>query len=213
MPRQDQRDLPTSPSTGGPQAQRDRGQHGSRSCRGQETTSAIPIVMFAASDPVGAGFVANLGRPGGRVTGLTRMSSELGVKRLQLQWNWRRGTVCQRCSSFARMDWAPDRTIEVPLARMHRVFLWVVPGDPQPGREPNRGQALVRREALKRTACLVAPSHSKASTDEKNGSTFVATRSPIRLLWSPSYSSKRCEIPALLNASVKSRFAANSPTI
>src|SRR5262249_50450897 len=47
-------------------------------------TSTIPIVMFAASDPVGAGFVANLGRPGGQVTGLTLMSTELGGKRLQL---------------------------------------------------------------------------------------------------------------------------------
>jgi putative ABC transport system substrate-binding protein len=50
----------------------------------KKQTATIPIVMFAASDPVGTGLVASLGRPGGNVTGLTLMSPELGGKRLQL---------------------------------------------------------------------------------------------------------------------------------
>jgi putative ABC transport system substrate-binding protein len=47
-------------------------------------TSTIPIVGAALFDPVEAGFVTTLARPGGNITGLSLMSSELEQKRLQL---------------------------------------------------------------------------------------------------------------------------------
>ncbi len=47
-------------------------------------TSAIPIVMLAPSDPVGSGYVANLARPGGNVTGNSMTSTDLAAKDLQL---------------------------------------------------------------------------------------------------------------------------------
>ena len=47
-------------------------------------TPSIPIVMAAAADPVAFGFVPNLSRPGGNVTGLTELSVDLSGKRLQL---------------------------------------------------------------------------------------------------------------------------------
>jgi len=47
-------------------------------------TQAIPIVMANSIDPVGTGFVASLARPGGNITGLTNISSELSGKRLEL---------------------------------------------------------------------------------------------------------------------------------
>jgi putative tryptophan/tyrosine transport system substrate-binding protein len=47
-------------------------------------TKTIPIVMAASSDPVGAGLVASLARPGGNVTGLSLVSTDTGAKRLQL---------------------------------------------------------------------------------------------------------------------------------
>ena len=50
----------------------------------QRATSTIPIVMALVADPVGSGLVASLGHPGGNVTGLSLMTTELGVKRLQL---------------------------------------------------------------------------------------------------------------------------------
>ena len=50
----------------------------------RQATQTIPIVMPAASDPVGAGFVASLARPGGNITGLTAYSPELNGKRLEL---------------------------------------------------------------------------------------------------------------------------------
>jgi putative tryptophan/tyrosine transport system substrate-binding protein len=51
----------------------------------KNATKTIPIVMLGAgSDPVEAGLVESLARPGGNVTGLTLLSRELGGKRLEL---------------------------------------------------------------------------------------------------------------------------------
>jgi putative ABC transport system substrate-binding protein len=51
----------------------------------KNATKTIPIVMTGAgTDPVEAGFIDSLARPGGNVTGLTNLSSELGEKRLEL---------------------------------------------------------------------------------------------------------------------------------
>jgi putative ABC transport system substrate-binding protein len=50
----------------------------------KRATSTIPIVFSGVADAVGAGLIANLGRPGGNITGLTTTSAELGGKRLEL---------------------------------------------------------------------------------------------------------------------------------
>jgi putative ABC transport system substrate-binding protein len=47
-------------------------------------TRSIPIVFTAGIDPVTAGFVASLNKPGGNVTGVALFVSELGSKRLEL---------------------------------------------------------------------------------------------------------------------------------
>jgi len=48
------------------------------------TTRTIPIVMAIVSDPVAAGLVDNLARPGGNATGFSIVAPELGTKRLEL---------------------------------------------------------------------------------------------------------------------------------
>jgi len=47
-------------------------------------TSAIPIVLLFAGDPVAAGLVGSLNRPGGNVTGISFIIAELGTKKLGL---------------------------------------------------------------------------------------------------------------------------------
>jgi len=60
--------------TGGPQA----------TVAAKQTTTMTPIVMAFDYDPVGAGLVASLARPGGNVTGLSGINTELSGKRLDL---------------------------------------------------------------------------------------------------------------------------------
>jgi putative ABC transport system substrate-binding protein len=51
----------------------------------RQATSTIPIVMGGlAASPVELGFVASLARPGGNITGMTLMTTQLGGKRLEL---------------------------------------------------------------------------------------------------------------------------------
>ncbi|HEU4343765.1 MAG TPA: ABC transporter substrate-binding protein [Candidatus Binatia bacterium] len=50
----------------------------------KDATKTIPIVMPASPDPVGAGFVGSLARPGGNVTGLSLVAPDLSGKRLEL---------------------------------------------------------------------------------------------------------------------------------
>jgi putative ABC transport system substrate-binding protein len=50
----------------------------------RQATSTIPIVFAVANDPIGAGFVSSLARPGGNITGLSLQTRDLAAKRLEL---------------------------------------------------------------------------------------------------------------------------------
>jgi len=50
----------------------------------KNTTTTVPIVMVNARDPVGTGLVASLARPGGNITGLSGLATDLSGKRLEL---------------------------------------------------------------------------------------------------------------------------------
>ena len=56
-------------------------------------TSTIPIVMVSVGDPVGAGLVARLARPGGNVTGVSNVSLDMIGKQLQLLTELRPGVI------------------------------------------------------------------------------------------------------------------------
>ena len=50
----------------------------------KQATSLIPIVFAASGDPIGAGLVASLSRPGGNITGLSQQQTDTAGKRLEL---------------------------------------------------------------------------------------------------------------------------------
>jgi putative tryptophan/tyrosine transport system substrate-binding protein len=50
----------------------------------RKATTTIPIVMASSADPVGAGLVASLAKPGGNVTGVSSLAVELNTKRLEI---------------------------------------------------------------------------------------------------------------------------------
>jgi putative ABC transport system substrate-binding protein len=50
----------------------------------KQATSTIPVVLAIANDPVGAGLVESLSRPGGNITGLSLQTPDLAGKRLEL---------------------------------------------------------------------------------------------------------------------------------
>jgi len=50
----------------------------------KQATTSIPIVMTNAADPVGAGLIASLARPGGNGTGLASLAPDLMTKRLEI---------------------------------------------------------------------------------------------------------------------------------
>src|SRR5262245_9889205 len=68
----------------------------------KQATTAIPIVMIAIGDPVRAGFVASLARPGGNITGNVVLGPDTGTKRLQL--------LKEAISTISRVAflWNPD---------------------------------------------------------------------------------------------------------
>jgi len=49
-----------------------------------QATATTPIVMVAVPDPVGEGFATSLSRPGGNITGLTNIVTEISIKHLEL---------------------------------------------------------------------------------------------------------------------------------
>ena len=50
----------------------------------RQATKTIPIVFSNHADPIGSGHVASLPRPGGNITGLSEMASELDAKQLEM---------------------------------------------------------------------------------------------------------------------------------
>ncbi len=85
----------------------------------KQATTTIPIVIGAAGgDPVAAGLVASLARPGGNITGLSFVGTELSPKRLELL----KETIPRL--SRAAVIWHPPsaRNDEIERERLHREF-------------------------------------------------------------------------------------------
>ena len=68
----------------------------------RQRTNTIPIVMVSTADPLRAGFITSLARPGGNVTGLTNQLGDLGGKAFQILKELRPGL------SRIALFWNPD---------------------------------------------------------------------------------------------------------
>jgi putative ABC transport system substrate-binding protein len=74
----------------------------------KQATKTIPIVIVSQEDPVAAGHIDSLARPGGNITGLTRFTRELSGKRLELLTD-----VVPKISRVAAL-WDPNSQISTP---------------------------------------------------------------------------------------------------
>ena len=54
----------------------------------KRATDKIPVVFAASADPISSGVVTSFAYPGGNVTGLSLMASDLSAKRLELIVPW-----------------------------------------------------------------------------------------------------------------------------
>lgn len=71
----------------------------------KKVTSVIPIVFYTGTDPISAGLVASLARPGGNVTGLSNEETDLAGKRIELLREVVPGL--RRLGILANLDFAP----------------------------------------------------------------------------------------------------------
>jgi len=83
-------------------------------------TTSIPIVFSMGGDPVQAGLVASLNRPGGNITGISSMNRELSSKRLGLLHE-----LMPKAERFAVL------VINTSFRELLRLWLPVLKGGPQ----------------------------------------------------------------------------------
>src|SRR6266545_6679019 len=90
----------------------------------KQATKTIPIVMLTTSDPIATGLIDSLARPGGNITGLTRLTRDLDGKRLELlaeavPGTSRVGVLFQADSTSGRIHFkeyeAAARALKIPL--------------------------------------------------------------------------------------------------
>jgi ABC-type uncharacterized transport system substrate-binding protein len=91
----------------------------------QRETRTIPIVFVTVSDPVGAGFVASLSRPGGNLTGFMLQDASMGGKLLQLLTEIAPGV--KRVAIMFHPDSAYVRSYYLPSFEAAAQFLKVKP--------------------------------------------------------------------------------------
>jgi putative ABC transport system substrate-binding protein len=77
----------------------------------KNATSEIPVVFFGAGDPIAAGLVASLARPGGNITGVSVLTTELGTRWIELVKE-----AAPRVSRVAVL-WVPENPTHAPLLK------------------------------------------------------------------------------------------------
>jgi len=111
----------------------------------KRATNQIPIVMTLSADPIGSGLVANLAHPGGNLTGMSALASDLASKRVELLKellpNARRVAVLWNPSNQSKITEWKDTQIAA-----QSVGLTLLPFDAQTVAELDRAFAAIKRE-------------------------------------------------------------------
>jgi putative tryptophan/tyrosine transport system substrate-binding protein len=86
----------------------------------KKVSKTIPIIFVITQDPVAAGYVDSLARPGGNITGLTRLTRDLSEKRLELLKEAvpsisRVGVIWSGAGNGFKRYEAAARTLQIPL--------------------------------------------------------------------------------------------------
>jgi len=87
----------------------------------KETTSSIPIVFVVHADPVGTGQVASLAKPGGNITGLAMLQTEINSKGLELLISTVPGT------KRVAVLWSPDNPSHTPGLKTAKALGLTIP--------------------------------------------------------------------------------------
>jgi len=144
----------------------------------KSATSTIPIVAVVSDDPVQSGLVASLARPGGNVTGLTFLLSDLAAKRLEM--------LRQIAPKTARVGilWNPDHAdpdfretqAAAPKLGVHIVSLEV--------RRPDEFEAAFKTALRERIDALIIVSSRLMQRERQRILEFAAThRLPLATGW------------------------------
>jgi putative ABC transport system substrate-binding protein len=140
----------------------------------KSATASIPIVFANGSDPVQFGLVASFNRPGGNVTGVTFINSQLGPKRIQLLRLLNPKTAVVAVLVNPKNANAADAKTFVAAGRSIGVEVVIV----EASTEPQIGEAFKRAVELRADALLV---HVDALFNDVGESVIVATAAQHRL--------------------------------
>jgi ABC-type uncharacterized transport system substrate-binding protein len=142
----------------------------------KRATSQIPIVMTLAADPVGSGLVPTLAHPGGNVTGMSALASDLAGKRVELLKE-----LCPQAKRVALL-WNPSNQSKVTEWKdtqlaAEAAALTLLPFDVQTSGEIDRAFPSIKREQP--DAMIVLTESFTLAFRQQIGEFVVANRLPM----------------------------------
>jgi ABC-type uncharacterized transport system substrate-binding protein len=142
----------------------------------KRATTRIPIVMTLAADPVGSGLVPTLAHPGGNVTGMSALASDLASKRVELLKE-----LCPQAKRVAVL-WNPSNQSKVTEWKdtqlaAQSAALTLMPFDVQTSAEIDRAFPSIKREQP--DAMIVLTDSFTLAFRQQIGEFAVANRLPM----------------------------------
>ena len=134
-----------------------------------QATKTIPIVMISTGDPVGAGFVSSLARPGGNVTGLANLAEGLSVKWLEL--------LTQSVPGITRVG-----VMMVPKTPAHATYLGEIKAAAQRTGIAVHGLEVRGRDEIERAFIALTKAHAQGVVEQPTKFELVINLKTARAL-------------------------------